>query len=520
MALATTLLGKARPDVPDTMYGVMLHLTPNPTRIDLQIEVQRAPDLAGAPDTGNAISLDTHVGPFPPTGGRFIDPLPNDGAKRWYRARHVGESVDAGAWTAWVGSIPYRVPLTRWVPQSAHAPFDGMAATSSWQNPQASTPVTLSSNSPITSTTICPSVSGRGQIRWTWSAFTIYRADGSTIAVAASSAMTKPGTPTLGQVAGGALGARTRWVRVALCKDAMMFGISPETSFAVSANNLLKVTSPAAVAGFDGWIPLCSDSNSNNVCMQPSKHPDTPIAFGVDWTEPTTGIQVPDGNRSQYNDNNVDTGAFSWDLAASTTYYYYPYWDVLNGLLAFAGGHGTSKSEAKAQSQNGDGHVPLSAGNVSTATPAAGGSGGNGGGGSGSCLAPAMLIDIRRRGIICAAELAIGDEIAAPGGWRIVRRIEWRSQEWLVDVTLANGAIARVSPTHPFTTEVEGIPRTAEELQLHDLLVVPEGFAEVIGIRRVASQEKVVLEVDGDHTFWAGMEPGRWILCHNAQINS
>lgn len=133
---------------------------------------------------------------------------------------------------------------------------------------------------------------------------------------------------------------------------------------------------------------------------------------------------------------------------------------------------------------------------------------------------PAMLVDTSARGVICAADLAAGDEIAAPDGWRMVQRVERRPQESLIEVSVANGAVACVSPTHPFTIECARVPCMAEELQLGSLLVVPGGYAEVVGLRRVAAREKIVLQVDGDHTFWAGMDPGQWILCHNAQINS
>ena len=109
--------------------------------------------------------------------------------------------------------------------------------------------------------------------------------------------------PTLAQVAGGALGARTRYVRIAYVKSGFLYmgatnttPVPPgdESSLAISANNLLKVTSPAAVAGFDGWVPLVG-SATNSEFTQPqgaSGGPNTPVAFGTDWTEPAAGATV------------------------------------------------------------------------------------------------------------------------------------------------------------------------------------------------------------------------------------
>jgi hypothetical protein len=69
-----------------------------------------------------------------------------------------------------------------------------------------------------------------------------------------------------------------------------MMTISDESQLTVNANNLLKVTSPPAVAGYDGWVPCVGASGFTEV-FQPGQ-PATPVAFGTDWTEPTGGATV------------------------------------------------------------------------------------------------------------------------------------------------------------------------------------------------------------------------------------
>lgn len=522
MALAGTLFGKDRPDRPETVYGVILHLTPNPTRLDLQFEVQRAPDLAGAPDTGNAVSLSSTVGPFPGSGGRFIDALPNDGVKRWYRIRHVGDSVDPGTWSGWLGAAPYRIQITRWRPLSTHAPFDGMSQTSSWQQPQASIQPTTMDNNTLHHAEGGPAT-GKMFVTFTWgSGFTLYLPDGSSIAVPASPLGSNPGAPTLSQVAGGALGARTYFVRYAYVKDGMLYGGSAEASLAVSANNLLKVASPAAVAGYDGWIPLVATTTLLEVMQTVA--PGTlaaPVAFGTDWTEPAAGARTTGGTTWNDDHNNAGITPHAWDLAASTTYFFYPYYDVANGIVAFAGGALTARNTQQASRATLDGRIPLTnAGALQAGTPAGGGSTSGDAGGSGTCLAGDMSVDIEGRGRCRIDTVQPGERLAGLTGWRLVERILHLPWEDFVEVTVDTGARVRVTPTHPFTLS-GGQSQAAAELRLRDLLHVPAGFAEIVELRavHVPKATKVSIQTDGDHLFWAGEGP-QLILCHNVQVVS
>lgn len=84
-------------------YGIPLSLLPADTRFHM--EVERAPEAAGAPDTGAAVIR----GVFPGTQEVLVDHLPNDGLGRWYRSRHVLDGWTASAWTEWFRAVPQRL---------------------------------------------------------------------------------------------------------------------------------------------------------------------------------------------------------------------------------------------------------------------------------------------------------------------------------------------------------------------------------------------------------------------------
>lgn len=73
-------------------------------------EVQRAPDSAGSPDTGNAETVAQSLPPLPPAGGVFLDPR-SLGSGRWhYRWRQTGPNVNPGAYSAWLSATPLTIP--------------------------------------------------------------------------------------------------------------------------------------------------------------------------------------------------------------------------------------------------------------------------------------------------------------------------------------------------------------------------------------------------------------------------
>jgi len=303
--------------------------------------------------------------------------------------------------------------------------------------------VSASPSGPFTYASGGPS-SGTMWIRWTWIAHIRYRNDETSFSVAASSSASAPAAPTLGQVAGGALGARTRYVRVAYVKEKVMFHISTESSFALSASNLLKVTSPTAAAGFDGWIPLVGDT-TNQERQQPGALPTAPIAFGTDWTEPSGGANVTTGTK--YSDDNAQLGGHSWDLPVSVTRYFYASYDYLNSRVEFTGGTLSALSAELSARQNRQNHYRLSEGAMEAATPAGGGSGGgSGGGGGGACWSPESLVRTQR-GLVAIEDVRPGLDYVSPrtGGWRPVKRkLAHKYSGFLVVVP----GVGRATPSH------------------------------------------------------------------------
>lgn len=108
------------PTVEDAQYqsGIALGLWAGDE--SLEIEIQRAPDVAGSPGTWTTIAI------VPGATTVFGDPLPATGATYWYRSRHVNGGFTAGAYqnnlgpylaSAWpypivsgvVGSLPPKI---------------------------------------------------------------------------------------------------------------------------------------------------------------------------------------------------------------------------------------------------------------------------------------------------------------------------------------------------------------------------------------------------------------------------
>lgn len=85
-------------------YGVLLGLyVADPT---IPVQVQRAPDLSGSPDTGNA----EIIGVAGAGAHTYMDMAPT-GATFHYRARHINEAGETSAnWTAWVDGEAARSP--------------------------------------------------------------------------------------------------------------------------------------------------------------------------------------------------------------------------------------------------------------------------------------------------------------------------------------------------------------------------------------------------------------------------
>ncbi len=96
-----------------------------------------------------------------------------------------------------------------------------------------------------------------------------------------------PGAPVLAQVAGGALGAATGYVKTTFVTPAGETVPSAEASLAVAANSLLVVDSPAAPADtrVTGWNVYVSNATGTE-----TKQNAAPIAIGTNWTELVGGL--------------------------------------------------------------------------------------------------------------------------------------------------------------------------------------------------------------------------------------
>ena len=503
-------------------------------------EVQRAPDSGGSPGTWATIADD--VPALPPAGAPFVDQRPATTDRWHYRWRHKGPGFGLGNFSASVSALPDLIPkavlnsainvggrvsvypilrsepLTDGKYALRASQSDGSTKVSDAHNNQGSMPPLAATDTPFTYASSCVNNSGRGQITWSWSAFTIYRADGSTIAVPASSAGAVPAAPTVGQVAGGALGARNRNWRVALVKDKTMMGISSETAFNPGANQLAKITSPSAVAGYDGWVPLACDAANNAEVQQSSAPPTAPIAFGTDWTEPVGGADINSGTVTQWNDSATTTGARAWNLPASVTRYFYPRWDVANALVGFTDALVAARSPQLAAKQNGDGFIALSSGGLAAATPAVAGAG-SGSGGGGPCLDAATRVESRTRGIVGLGSCQVGEELRTDGGgWTRIQYLRTQMQRAWLRVQVATGASLLMTRSHPMVT-ANGV-RVASELTMGDFLIVPAGLAEIVQLTAVLGERtQVDLTCEPKAEFWAG-EGAELLLTHNAQINS
>jgi hypothetical protein len=222
---------------------------------------------------------------------------------------------------------------------------------------------------------------GASIVDFGWSAFDILRQDGSVITIPASTSLAVAAAPTLSQVAGGSLAARTLYARIALIRNGEMYAISAESSLAVSASNLLHIASPAAVAGYDGWAPMLSNGSPNDEDVIPLA---LFIPFGTSYTEPSTGA-VGGGSFVFAADPAGQFAIHVWNgatnLGSGVTYYFYPYYNTFTQLIEL--NYATAASPTLAAIQVANGNIPLSSGAIQVTTPAGGGGSGGGSGGGG-----------------------------------------------------------------------------------------------------------------------------------------
>lgn len=91
--------------------------------------------------------------------------------------------------------------------------------------------------------------------------------------------------PVLSASAGGSLGASTYYVKITYVTPSGEVAPSAESSLALSANNLLNVTSPTGQLGVTGWNVYVGTTSGAETMQNIS-----PISVGSTWVEPTSGL--------------------------------------------------------------------------------------------------------------------------------------------------------------------------------------------------------------------------------------
>lgn len=100
-----------------------------------------------------------------------------------------------------------------------------------------------------------------------------------------------PTNGALTDTAGGALAATTYYVKTTWVSNSGETLASVETNRAVAINRQLNVAAPgSAPAGATGWNVYVSNTAGGGAGAETKQNGGTPIALGVAWVEPTSGL--------------------------------------------------------------------------------------------------------------------------------------------------------------------------------------------------------------------------------------
>lgn len=233
-----------------------------------------------------------------------------------------------------------------------------------------------------------------------------------------------------------------------------------------------------------------------------------------------TTTSVPDGSRAT-------TG-----LTASTTYYFYPYWDETTQTLLWVNGSGNGstgeaftaaqRTATVAQQQGLRNRIPVSTGPMTAATTASGTTGGSGGG-DGICIRSTMLVEEKTKGIVPAHRIVVGDYLATPLGWSRVEQAQELPAQLFMRIGV-DGRFIEVIPTHPFSA-MDEVCRSIEHIKacqltfLHQLYTrVGAAFVQYMKLITIPDGTKMLLSLsDVCHTFYAG-EAEPYIVAHNVRL--
>jgi hypothetical protein len=208
-------------------------------------------------------------------------------------------------------------------------------------------------------------------------------------------------------------------------------------------------------------------------------------------------------------------------LAASSTFFFYPYLDELDSLFKFGNSSQlqnmtgspatacTAKTDYNAGWWAQKSHLLLSGTPLNAATTS-GVTGGGSGGGSGLCVRGSNTWVISRtRGVVLLRTCVVGEEIKSRGGWRKITRIDEKVCSVFLAFDFEHGGHLDLTPYHQCTV-ID--PETDEEIcvrasRIHSehLFITPNGL--VFHNKRedilVDGETKISIGVDGDHTFFA-----------------
>jgi hypothetical protein len=294
----------------------------------------------------------------------------------------------------------------------------------------------------------------------------------------------------------------------------------------VDGSDYARVVSGALTAGK-------IDPSKSGVLMKGSLPPTWSGAFtyvsttsSLTWSWSGLSIYRADGTTTAIPDGSVAIAG----LAAGTTYFFYPYWDDVGGVIGWVAGASGSpgyaqpaKTNTAAQQQALQGRVPLSQGAVVAATTTSG-TGGGSGGGSGSCLRSGTVVLTKERGTVAIETCSPGEHLRCPavvGGeaWTRIVRLEARHADTFIRLHFSNAESLDVTPHHIFTL-ADGSPMRAERLCLCDVLVGRFGRVTLKKIEAVLEPaQKVTVSCEPSHEFYAGRHAAS-ILTHNYTFSS
>jgi len=289
---------------------------------------------------------------------------------------------------------------------------------------------------------------------------------------------------------------------------------------AIPGYSLLQTGDSRSLAQIQGSIPpdisgtFSNTTTANSINWIWTNLQDYPAHL---WDDLQRFVTVPDGS------------AQATGLAPSTTYYFYPYFDLLSGFVIFAFdpslivGAGPANAHSApsivaAQEANGDNHKPLSIGAMQGVTPASG-TGGGGGFGGGGCGRTDMFARFyKSKELVRLGDLKKGDRIEDLGETVTeVTHVEIRKAKYWVDVECSNGDGMITTPSHAYPLIDVPTFAAAEDLRLSDVMVGKNGSPLRIQHLRPHEAEWEFAAISTlSHTFLAGKRMAS-ILNHNVQ---